>query len=117
MWDLTSFSATDAQKFLEQYYVAADIVVTLVGEVKASESMPIIEKYFSRLPTRPAPDESTTTEPPQKSERRVGLHQQSQPIYLEGHHPPDSYSPDDAGDEAITHLIFSGGASPPSPPP
>ncbi len=111
MWDLNSFSATDAQKFFEQYYVAADIVVTLVGDVKASESMPIIEKYFSRLPTRPAPDESTTTEPPQKSERRVVLHDQSQPIYLEGYHRPDSYSPDDAVYDAITDLMSSGRTS------
>src|SRR5712675_3595566 len=82
MWDLNSFSATDAQKFFDKYYVPSDMVVAVVGDVKASEAMPIIEKYFSRLPTHPAPDESTTTEPPQKSERRVVLHDQSQPIYL-----------------------------------
>src|SRR6266853_4491152 len=50
MSDLNSFSATDAQKFFEQYYVAADIVVTLVGDVKASESMPIMENDLSHLP-------------------------------------------------------------------
>jgi predicted Zn-dependent peptidase len=111
MWDLNSFSATDAQKFFDKYYVPADMVVAVVGDVKAAEAMPIIEKYFSRLPTHPAPDEATTTEPPQKSERRVVLHDQSQPIYLEGYHRPDSYSPDDAVYDAITDLMSSGRTS------
>lgn len=111
MWDLNSFSATDAQKFFDKYYVASDMVVTVVGDVKASEAMPVIEKYFSRLPARPTPDESTTTEPPQRSERRVILHEQSQPIYIEGYHRPDSYSPDDAVYDAITDLMSSGRTS------
>jgi predicted Zn-dependent peptidase len=111
MSDLNSFSATDAQRFFDKYYVPADMVVAVVGDVKASEAMPIIEKYFSRLPTHPAPDEATTTEPPQKSERRVVLHDQSQPIYLEGYHRPDSYSPDDAVYDAITDLMSSGRTS------
>jgi predicted Zn-dependent peptidase len=111
MWDLNSFSATDAKQFFDKYYVASDMVVTVVGDVKASQAMPIIEEYFSRLPARPAPDESTTTEPPQKSERRVVLHEQSQPIYIEGYHRPDSYNPDDAVYDAITDLMSSGRTS------
>jgi predicted Zn-dependent peptidase len=73
--------------------------------------MPIIEKYFSRLPARSTPDEATTTEPPQKSERRVVLHEQSQPLYLEGYHRPDYHSPDDAVYDAITDLMSNGRTS------
>src|SRR5436853_5998519 len=71
--DLNSFSATDAQNFFDKYYIPSNMVVSVVGDIKASQAMPIIEKYFSRLPTRPAPDEGTTTGPPQQSERRVVL--------------------------------------------
>ena len=71
--DLNSFSATDAQKFFDQYYIPSNMVVAVVGDVKASETMPIIEKYFGRLPTKPIPDERTTAEPAQNSERRVIL--------------------------------------------
>jgi len=109
--DLNSFSATDAQAFFDRYYVPANMVVTVVGDLKASEAMPIIEKYFSRLPTRPKPDEATTTEPPQNSERRVVLHEQAQPFYLEGYHRPDYRSPDDAVYDAITDLLSSGRTS------
>ena len=111
MSDLNSFSATDAEKFFHQYYIPSNMVVTVVGDVKASEAMPIIEKYFGRIPSAPKPDEETTTEPPQNSERRVVLHDMSQPIYLEGYHRPDYRSPDDAVYDAIADLMSSGRTS------
>ena len=109
--DLNSFSATDAQNFFDKYYVPSNMVVTVVGDVKASEAMPIVEKYFSRIPARPKPDTATTTEPPQNSERRVVLHEQSQPFYLEGYHRPDYRSPDDQVYDAITDLMSNGRTS------
>jgi predicted Zn-dependent peptidase len=73
--------------------------------------MPVIEKYFSRIPTRPKPDEFTTSEPPQGSERRVVLHEQTQPIYLEGYHRPDYRSPDDQVYDALADLLSNGRTS------
>src|SRR6202051_28578 len=71
MSDLNSFSATDAQKFYDKYYVPSNMVVAVAGDVKAAQAMPILEKYFGRLPAHPQPDEATTNEPPQNSERKV----------------------------------------------
>ena len=50
MSDLNSFSATDAKKFFDKYYVPANMVVAVAGDVKAAQIMPILEKYFGRLP-------------------------------------------------------------------
>ena len=111
MADLNSFSATDAQKFFDKYYVPSNMVVAVVGDVKAAEAMPILEKYFGRLPARPLPDEFTTTEPPQNSERRVVLKDRAQPLYLEGYHRPDYRSKDDAVFDAITDLMSEGRTS------
>jgi predicted Zn-dependent peptidase len=111
MSDLNSFSATDAKKFFDEYYIPSNMVVTVVGDVKASETMPIIEKYFGRIPSRLRPDERTTTEPPQNAERRVVLQDMSQPLYLEGYHRPDYRSPDDAVYDAIADLMSSGRTS------
>jgi len=61
--------------------------------VKASEAMPIVEKYFSRIPARPQADTATTTEPAQNSERTVVLHEQSQPLYLEAIIGPTTAAP------------------------
>ena len=109
--DLNSFSATDASNFFDKYYVPSNMVVTVVGDLKAAEAMPIIEKYFSRLPTKPKPDEWVTVEPPQNSERRVVLHEQAQPLYLEGYHRPDYRSPDDQVYDAISDLMSNGRTS------
>jgi len=111
MADLNSFSATDAQKFFDQYYVPSNIVLTVVGDVTAAQLMPVIEKYFGRLPSRLKPDERTTTEPPQNAERNVVLHDPSQPFYIEGYHRPDYGSPDDAVYDAIADLMSSGRTS------
>jgi predicted Zn-dependent peptidase len=111
MSDLNSFSATDAKKFFDEYYIPSNMVVTVVGDVKASETTPIIEKYFGRIPSRPRPDERTTTEPPQNAERRVVLQDMSQPLYLEGYHRPDYRSPDDAVYDAIADLMSNGRTS------
>lgn len=111
MADLNTFSATDALKFFDKYYVPPNMVVAVAGDVKASESMPMLEKYFGRLPTRPQPDEYTTTEPPQNSVRRVVLKDRAQPLYLEGYHRPDYRSKDDAVFDAITDLMSEGRTS------
>jgi predicted Zn-dependent peptidase len=111
MSDLNSFSATDAKKFFDEYYVPANMVVAVAGDLNASQAMPILEKYFGRLPASHKPDESTTVEPPQNSERRVELKEQSQPLYLEGYHRPDYLSKDDAVYDAITDLMSEGRTS------
>ncbi len=111
MSDLNSFSATDAEHFFHEYYVPSNMVVAVAGDVNASTAMPVLEKYFARLPVRPKPDETTTREPPQNSERRVELKEQTQPLYLEGYHRPDYLSKDDAVYDAITDLMSDGRTS------
>ncbi|HLV85713.1 MAG TPA: pitrilysin family protein [Candidatus Sulfotelmatobacter sp.] len=109
--DLNSFSATDAQKFFDHYYVPSNMVIAVAGDVKAAQAMPILEKYFSQLPGHPKPDETTTTEPAQHSERSVVLKERTQPLYLEGYHRPDYRSKDDAVFDAITDLMSEGRTS------
>ena len=111
MSDLNHFSATDAQKFFDRYYVPSNIVVAVAGDVKSEQALPILEKYFGRLPAHPVPDETTTTEPPQNSERRVVLKETSQPIYIEGYHRPDYRSKDDAVFDALSDLLSEGRTS------
>ena len=109
--DIDNLSATDAEQFFHQYYVPSNMVVAVVGDVKAADVMPIVEKYFGRLPRGPKPEEITTQEPPQNSVRQVVLHDLSQPIYLEGYHRPSYRDSDDAVYDAITDLMSSGRTS------
>jgi predicted Zn-dependent peptidase len=109
--EITSFSATDAQKFFDKYYVPSNMVVAIVGDVTPQRVMPIIEKYFGRLPAKPKPEPLKVVEPPQRAERTVRLIDKAQPIYLEGYHRPDFRDPDDAVYDVISDLLSNGRTS------
>jgi predicted Zn-dependent peptidase len=109
--DLKAFSATDALNFFRKYYVPANMVVTVVGDVKAAEALPIMEKYFGRIPARPEPEPLRTQEPPQEAVRTVLIHDRSQPLYVEGYHRPDFRDPDDAVYDVLADLLSKGRTS------
>ena len=109
--DLTAFSASDAENFRHKYYIPANMVVAVVGDVKAADALPVIEKYFGRLPGAPKPEPIRTQEPPQNAERTVILREQAQPFYLEGYHRPDTRHPDDAVYDAISDILSKGRTS------
>jgi predicted Zn-dependent peptidase len=109
--DLESFSATDAKAFFAKYYVPSNMVVALVGDLKASEVMPIMEKYFGRLPKGTAPDPLRTVEPKQTAERTVVVREQSQPFYFEAYHRPAEIDPDAPTFDAIEMLLSEGRTS------
>jgi predicted Zn-dependent peptidase len=109
--DLNTFSATDAMAFFENYYRPSNMVLSVVGGIKAAEVMPIIEKYFSRLPARDAPAPLRTVEPPQRAERTVVLREAAQPFYIEGYHKPDARDPDDAVYDVLGDLLSNGRTS------
>jgi predicted Zn-dependent peptidase len=111
MSDLNTFSATDAQHFFDEYYIPSNMVVTVVGDVDAARAVPIVERYFARIPSHEKPDERTTTEPAQNSERRVVLQEAAQPLYIEGYHRPDFRSADDAVYDSIADLMSEGRTS------
>jgi predicted Zn-dependent peptidase len=95
----------------KKYYVPSNIVVTLVGDVKAATAMPILEKYFGRLPKGKVPDDVRTVEPVQIGEKVVTLREAGQPWYVEGYHRPSFHDPDDAVYDAISDLMANGRTS------
>jgi predicted Zn-dependent peptidase len=109
--DLQSFSATDAKAFYAKYYVPSNMVVAVVGDVKSSEVIPMVEKYFGRLPKAAKPDPLRTVEPKQTAERSVVLHEMSQPFYFEAYHRPAETDPDSATFDAIEMLLSEGRTS------
>jgi len=109
--EVSQINATEAMAFHKKYYVGSNIVVSVVGDVKASEVMPMLEKYFSKVPGGPKPEEMTTIEPKQFAEKTVTIREQTQPFYLEGYHRPDYHDPDDAVYDAISDIMSNGRVS------
>jgi len=109
--EVSQINATEAMAFHKKYYIGSNIVVTVVGDVKAAEVMPMLEKYFSKVPGGPKPEEMTTIEPKQFAEKSVIIREQTQPFYLEGYHRPDYHDPDDAVYDAIGDIMSNGRVS------
>jgi predicted Zn-dependent peptidase len=109
--EVSQITATEAMEFHKKYYIGSNIVVSVVGDVKASEALPILEKYFSRIPGGPKPEEMTTVEPKQFAEKTVVIRDPSQPLYIEGYHRPDYRDPDDAVYDAIGDIMSNGRVS------
>ncbi len=109
--EVGQITATEAMEFHKKYYVGSNIVISVVGDVKASEALPILEKYFSRVPAGQKPEDMTTVEPKQFAEKSVIIRDPSQPIYVEGYHRPSFRDPDDAVYDAISDILSNGRVS------
>ncbi len=108
MSDLMSFTREDAEAFYKKYYVPSNMTIAIVGDVKAEEVIPIVDKYFGRLPAGEKPDSLRTVEPAQTAEKSIVLTDPSQPVYMEGYHRPDITSPDDPVYDVIDDVLSSG---------
>jgi predicted Zn-dependent peptidase len=109
--DLQTFSATDAAAFAKAHYVASNMVIAIVGDVKPAEAWPVIEKYFGAVPKGEKLEPLRTVEPPQTAERMVVLREATQPMYMEGYHRPAATDPDNATYEVISMLMSNGRTS------
>jgi len=109
--EISQVNATEAAAFHAKYYVPSNIVIAVVGDVKASEAMPMLTKYFGAIPAGPKPEPMATVEPPQMAEKSVTIHEPTQPFYLEGYHKPDYRDPDDSVYDAITDIFSNGRTS------
>jgi predicted Zn-dependent peptidase len=106
--EISQVTATEADAFHKKYYVPSNIVIAVVGDVKASETMPLLERYFAPIPAGPKPEPMTTIEPRQTAEKSVIIKEATQPFYIEGYHRPDYRDPDDSVYDAITDIFSNG---------
>jgi len=109
--EVSQITATEAMAFHKKYYIGGNVVVAVVGDVDAKTTMPMLEKYFSRIPGGPKPEEITTVEPKQFAEKSVVIREQTQPFYIEGYHRPSYRDPDDAVYDAISDIMSNGRVS------
>ncbi len=109
--EISQVSATEADAFHRRYYVPGNIVVAVVGDVKAATALPMLERYFGRIPAGPKPEPMTTVEPVQAAEKSIVIKEATQPIYVEAYHRPDYRDPDDAVYDAITDIVSEGRTS------
>jgi predicted Zn-dependent peptidase len=106
--EISQVTATEADAFHKKYYVPANIVVAVVGDVRSADVLPMLIKYFGAIPAGPKPEGMTTVEPRQFAEKSIVIKEATQPSYFEGYHRPDYRDPDDSVYDAISDILSNG---------
>lgn len=106
--DMARLNRAKAEEFRACYYVPANMIVVLVGDLDPDRVFAMAERYFGRLspaaPDRPMP----AAEPSQIGERRFEVRRDANPSLLIGYHKP--VLPDRADNAAdVTSQILSEG--------
>ncbi len=91
--DLKRITRRDAQNFFDRNYVASNITIAVVGDVKFDEVKRLAEKYFSGVRAGEDPPPLRTVEPRHEAEVRVIREEDALPIVLIGYHIPGSRDP------------------------
>lgn len=111
MSDLQNLTRAQAEDWFSKYYKGKNLILVVVGDVDPRTAMPLIEKYFSKVPAGEKTPPVVTREPEQKGERRTHLEDPSQPLLLMGFHKPDINDPDNAAYEALNGILSDGRTS------
>ena len=111
MSDLQRFTREDAKEFYAKHYVPANMAVAIVGDIDRKKALPMLRKYFGRLPAAAKPDPLRTIEPKQIAEKSILMPDAAQPFYAEAYHRPAVTHPDDAVYNAISDVLSSGRTS------
>ena len=82
MSDLQAMTPADAREFYKRWYVPANAVVVVAGDVDAVQVRRLAEKYYGVLPTRAVPLRKPREEPVQLGIRRMDFKAPAEQAYL-----------------------------------
>ncbi len=106
--DLNTFSRSQGEEFYRKYYVAKNMAVAVVGDVKPDDLKSVAGKYWSDISSAQPPPELTVVEPEQKAERRVIIEDPAQPYVIICWHCPAQTDPSYPAYEALGDLLGGG---------
>ena len=109
--DLKRITREDAWNFRKKYYVASNMTIAIVGDVKFEDVKKIADKYFANVPAGQDPPPLRTVEPRHDSEVRVIHEEEAQPVVLIGYHIPDGGDPQWFAADILSDVIGSGRTS------
>ncbi len=109
--DIQSLDRRATEDFFRTFYSPANTTLAIVGDVNPEEALPMIKKYFERIPRQVLPSSLKTLEPEQAGERRIQLETDANPELIMGFHKPNAPHPDDAVCEIIEGILSYGRTS------
>ncbi len=106
--DVENLRVADAEAFFAKYYVASNITIAIVGDMKPEDVRALAAKYFGPLPKKPLPPPVITVEPVQGGPKLAEVQSASQPIEIIGYKRPSQYDKDDAAFDVVASILSSG---------
>ncbi len=111
MSDIENLTRTKAEQFLHNYYAPNNAIVAIVGDIDATRTIALVERYFGGIVPGKEPLPVTALEPPQGGERRIELVADAEPSLIVGFHKPAIGTPDDYVFDVITMILGTGRTS------
>ncbi len=114
MSDIMKLTRPDAVAFYQQTYRPDRGVLAVVGGVKASEILPILERTLGTVPNpkgvKPL-KQDWTKEPPQQGQRTVRVKFDADPMVMMGWHMPNFPHPDGLALDVLSTILTNGNTS------
>ncbi len=106
--DLEGMTLEKALAFYKRFYVPANAVGTIVGDVRLEEVVPLLERTFGAIPAGPVPPQPEFTEPSRRQTRRSTVWFDANPMLMIAFHKPALPSRDDYVFDVISALLSHG---------
>ncbi len=104
--DITTITRDQADTFFATYYAPNNISLVLVGDLRAEEAFPLVQRYFGTIPANPVPPPLVTTlEPPQVGEQRMVAEAEAMPLVSVVHKTVPSVHRDAAPLKVLMSLL------------
>jgi len=108
MSDLESMTPADARAFFQRWYVPANAVLVVAGDVDVARVRTLAEKYYGSTPARAVPERKPRTEPAQRGIRRLEFKAPAEQAYVSlAFRVPQLTNIDDANSDAWALVVLS----------
>jgi len=108
MSDLDAMTPEDARAFFKQWYVPANAVLVVAGDVDVAQVRAMAEKYYGRIPSRAVPARKPRIEPLQRGIRRIELKAPAEQAYVSlAYRVPQLANIDDVNSDAWALVVLS----------
>lgn len=108
MDDLFRLTRSGVSEYYRRFYGPGNAVLAVVGQVEPDEIERFATRYFGAIPAGERPAPVAVVEPPQRSERRVHVEWDAQPLLRIGWHIPAA-DHEDAPALALLSSLLTGG--------
>ena len=109
--DMNFLDVAYMKKFFRKSHTPSNTVIAIVGDIRPAETIKLVEKYFSWIPSQVIPTVPAIEEPAQSGEKRIEVVFAAEPKMIIGYHKPPPPAFVDHVFDAIESLLTRGRTS------